>query len=113
MKSAFSTLSQYPDVVLVYENSSKPELSKAFETLKFIVHQARKALPATEPEKGWDTLQLAILKAERFIRFFNFDRDKTIVSLLTLFDKQFGVTQIRWNSKDEAKQYRDEFNGLC
>lgn len=28
MKSAFSALSQYPDVVLVYEETSKPELSK-------------------------------------------------------------------------------------
>ena len=113
MKSAFSVLSQYPDVVLVSEETSKPELSTAFESLKLLVYQARKALPDQEPEKGWDALQKVILKAERFIRFFNLEQETNIVSLLKLFDKQFEVTQNRWNSKDEAKQYRDEFNAFA
>lgn len=113
LKSTFSTLSQYSDVVLVYEENSKPELTMAFETLKLMVQRARKALPVKEPEKGWDALQAAILKAERFIRFFNLNRDKTIISLLKLFDKQFSVTLNRWNSKDEAKQLRDEFNAFA
>ena len=110
MKSAFSVLSQYPDVILVSEETPKPELSTAFETLKLLVCQARKALPDQEPEKGWDPLQKVILKAERFIRFFNLEQEINIVSLLKLFDRQLEVTQNRWNSKDEAKQYRDEFN---
>ncbi|KGK89158.1 exonuclease V subunit beta [Desulfosporosinus sp. HMP52] len=110
LKEAFITLSQYSDVTMVCTEVSKPDLQPAMETLKNLVERAIKSIPNEEPEKGWDHLQKAILKANRFFKFFNMNKDFTVVNLLKAFDKEFSVTQNRWISKDEAKQCRDDFN---
>ncbi|MBC2727388.1 exodeoxyribonuclease V subunit beta [Desulfosporosinus sp.] len=110
LKEAFMTLSQYPDVTMVCTEVPKPDLKPTVETLENLVERAINAIPNEEPEKGWDHLQKAILKASRFVKFFDLNKDVNIVNLLKAFDKEFSVTQNRWISKDEAKQYRDEFN---
>lgn len=113
LKASFVALNQYSDVTMVSNEVQKPDLSKASEGLKLLIDRAKWSIPHVEPERGWDGLQKAILKADRYFRYFDLSKERNVVSLLKEFDKTFSVTLNRWNSSDEAKQYRDEFNSFA
>lgn len=116
LKASFVALNQYSDVTMVSNEVQKPDLGKASESLKLLVDRAKGSIPHVQPERGWDGLQKAILKADRYFRYFDLSKERHVVSLLKEFDKTFAsnnVTLNRWNSPDEAKQYRDEFNSFA
>lgn len=113
LKQNFIKLNGYPDVDIVYTSVPKPELKAVLDRIKSLVHLARKAIPFKEPEKGWDKLQAAIRKTLRYLHYFDMSRDTNIIKILSNFEKEINVTQNRWNSKEEAKQFRDEFNALA
>lgn len=112
LKSSFIRLSEFPDVKPVYEKVPEPDLTSAFEPLKKLIARAIEAIPHTPPEKGYDDLQKAVRKASRYLDLFNLDHKANKVKIIALFNKEKKVVQNRWNTKDEAKQYRDEFNEL-
>ncbi|AFM42758.1 ATP-dependent exonuclase V beta subunit, helicase and exonuclease domain-containing [Desulfosporosinus acidiphilus SJ4] len=113
LKPAFGYLSQYPDVLMAYTEVLKPDIKQAFERLTLLVKRAKQTLPSQEPEKGWDSLQKAILKANRQLEYFDLTIESNMISLLKIFDRQFKVTQKGWNTAGEAKQFRDEFNNFA
>lgn len=112
LKQDFIKLNNYTDIKIIYADQPKPELAQALRKLETLVHRAKTALPSVEPDKGWDKLQSAIRKTLRYLSYFDMSRDTSVIRVLANFEKEFSVTQNRWNSKDEAKQYRDEFNAL-
>lgn len=112
LKETFECLSNYPDVEKVYEKVPEPDFQPALERLTSLVKRARTAIPSHPPEKGYDGLQKAILRANRYLRYFDLRQKANIVKILSLFEKEPSVTQNRWIVAEEAKKYRDEFTEL-
>ena len=112
LKPSFQRLSSFPDIEIAYKEAPEPDIDPAFEQLKSLVERAKRAIPSIRPDKDYDDLQKAVLRADRSLRFFDLSQKSNKMKIITLFNKEKSITQNRWDSKEEAKQYRDEFNEL-
>ncbi len=113
LKPAFMRLSDFPEVNVVYEQTEKPDLKDAFETTKDLIDRAQNAIPKDPVEGRYDKLQETILKVQRYIKYFDLTQEKNMVRLLLNFEKECKITQKLWNSKEKAKQFKDEFDNLA
>lgn len=103
-------MKEYPDVEWVTENVERPDLISAYDSFMNIVREARKAFPEKEPDKGFDTLQKAIVTALQKERFINPAKEKDLMSIFALFDKKLKPTLNRWESKEDAKFYEEKIS---
>lgn len=103
-------LKEYPDVEWIVGSVSKPDVTSAFQSFMNLVKEARRAFPEKEPDKGYDTLQKAIVTAIQKERFTDFSQAKNLISILSLFDKKLKITQNRWESKEDAKFYEEKIS---
>lgn len=101
-------LKEYADVEWVTEHVAKPDLQADYHSFMNLIKEARKAVPDQEPEKGYDSLQKVIVTAVQKERFIDAAKDKNIISILTLFDKNLKPTYNRWLSKEDAKFYEEK-----
>jgi ATP-dependent helicase/nuclease subunit A len=103
-------LKEYPDVEWIVGSVSKPDVTSAFHSFMNLVKEASRAFPEKEPDKGYDTLQKAIVTAIQKERFTDLSQEKNLISILSLFDKKLKVTQNRWGSKEDAKIYEEKIS---
>lgn len=108
--SCLKELKDYPDVEWVTETVERPDLNTAFQSFMNIVKEARRCIPEQEPDKGYDSLQKAIVTALQKVRFIDVTKEKDIISILTLFDKKLKPTLNRWESKEDAKFYEEKIS---
>ncbi|WP_066256248.1 UvrD-helicase domain-containing protein [Neobacillus drentensis] len=101
-------LKEYSDVEWVTETRPKPELQADYQSFMLIIKEAKRSVPEEEPLKGYDSLQKAILTAVQKERFINPEKEKDIISILELFDKNLKPTYNRWPSKEDAKFYEEK-----
>jgi ATP-dependent helicase/nuclease subunit A len=101
-------LKEYSDVEWVTEHVDKPELQADYQYFMNLIKEARKAVPDQEPDKGYDSLQKAIVTAVQKEPFIDASQDKNIISMFTLFDKNLKPTYNRWLSKEDAKFYEEK-----
>jgi ATP-dependent helicase/nuclease subunit A len=101
-------LKEYSDVEWVTEERPKPELTTDYQSFINLIEEAKKCIPEEEPEKGYDVLQDAVLTALKKIRFMDLTKEKNILSIFELFNKNLSVVQNRWRTKEDAKFYRDK-----
>ncbi|MGD9676981.1 MAG: UvrD-helicase domain-containing protein [Vulcanibacillus sp.] len=106
---SFQDLNNYSDVDLVKEKRDRPDIEKALvEVLKF-VERARHSIPVQPvDEKGYDDLQKAIKKTTRLNSYLNPNKDINIIKIISIYEKDLGITQKRWTSKEEAKDFKEE-----
>ena len=55
-------------------------------------------------------MQVAIINANKKNRFLDLSKDKELISLFELFDKNLKTTQNRWNTKEDAKYFEEKIN---
>lgn len=104
-------MKDYPDVNWITASDlAKPDLKTPFETFMRLVKEAKKAIPEREPEKGYDSLQKALLQAVQKERFIDVEKEKDLLAVLALFDKKLKATQNRWDSKEDAKFYEEKIS---
>ncbi|CRK80236.1 UvrD-helicase domain-containing protein [Neobacillus massiliamazoniensis] len=104
-------MKEYPDVEWVHDNTAeKPELVSAYHSLMAVMNEAKGSISKREPERGYDSLQTAIINANKKNRFLNPSKDKEIISLFELFDKNLKPTLNRWNTNEDAKYYEEKIN---
>ncbi|MBU8919845.1 UvrD-helicase domain-containing protein [Bacillus sp. FJAT-29953] len=101
---------EYSDVEWVAESVPKPEMFADYQTFMNIIREARKSVPEQEPERGYDTLQKAILMAVQRERFLDSPKETDIIGIFTLFDKNLKPTYNRWPSKEDAKFYEEKIS---
>lgn len=115
---AYRKLNLYPDVEKVRQPAPFPVISpEARQKLKELVDLAWLYLPASEPEKGWDRLQVKIRRIIFKQRIEDLDDDFNLLRLYTELNRsQATYTQNRWLSRDGAKEvkaawdlYNDQF----
>lgn len=101
-------LKEFSDVEWVTEHVAKPELQADYQTFMNLIKEARKVVPDQEPDRGYDSLQKAIVTAVQKERYIDASQDKNIISIFTLFDKNLKPTYNRWPSKEDAKFYEEK-----
>ncbi|WP_010283216.1 UvrD-helicase domain-containing protein [Bacillus timonensis] len=104
LTNRFCKMKNYPDVEWVSDDVEKPNLEDVFHRFLSLLKEASRCIPKDHP-KGLDTLQEAIEKALRQSRY-NDRTDSLMIYIFRLFDKKLSVTQYKWSSKEDAKEYQ-------
>ncbi|MEK5443544.1 UvrD-helicase domain-containing protein [Fredinandcohnia sp. FSL W7-1320] len=99
----FRYMKNYPDVHWASDAVEKPYLDDVFRRFISLLSEASRCIPEDIP-KGPDKLQEAVEESLRQIRF-NAKTDSLMITIFRLFDKNLKVTQNRWTSKEDAKEY--------
>ncbi|MGG3466798.1 UvrD-helicase domain-containing protein [Neobacillus pocheonensis] len=105
-------LKEFSDVDWVTDLVHKPELRSKYQSFMLLINEAKKCIPEKEPERGYDALQKAILTAIQKARFIDPSKEKDIISIFSLFDKNLKPTFNRWESKEEANFYFDKIGAV-
>jgi len=108
LKSSYNMMCTYPDVAKTSIKSNKPDPDDALNKILELIREAKPFIPSAEPEKGYDKLQAAILKAYKIKRYLDMSLDTNKIKIIEIFDCKLDVTQNRWLSKPDAKRFKDE-----
>ncbi|WP_099353828.1 UvrD-helicase domain-containing protein [Fredinandcohnia onubensis] len=103
LSDRFRHMKNYPDVLWASDEVEKPNLDDVFRRFVSLLKEASRCIPKDIP-KGPDKLQEAIEESLRQVRF-NSKTDSLMITIFRMFDKNFKVTQNRWTSKEDAKEY--------
>jgi ATP-dependent helicase/nuclease subunit A len=107
LKDAARNLADYPDVTIHTLKAAAPDLNRVKLAISQFVGQVKPHLPAQEPEKGYDKLQLAVRQAERMLRRMPLKKPPEIMDLVLLFDKNLDVTLNRWGELTVAREFKE------
>ncbi|MDR4886868.1 UvrD-helicase domain-containing protein [Fredinandcohnia sp. QZ13] len=99
----FCQMKNYPDVEWASEVIEKPNLDDVFRRFITLLKEASRCIPKEIP-KGPDSLQEAIDDALRHVKYDD-KTDALKIKIFQLFDKKLKVTQYKWTSKEDAKEY--------
>jgi ATP-dependent helicase/nuclease subunit A len=112
LKEPFDSLSLYPEVEFIGGSDEEPDYRAYRRELEDFLEMARERVPFVQPEKGWDGLQSLMNRC--FLRQANLDfKDHgVLMETLELLDKNAGIIQNRWPSKEEALGFRDSFDSF-
>jgi ATP-dependent helicase/nuclease subunit A len=112
LKEPFGSLSLFPEVAFIGGSGEEPHYEKYRKALEGFLDMARERVPSARPEKGWDNLQYLMRRC--FLRQENLDHkdNGVLMETLEILDKNAGVTQNRWLSKEEALGFRDVFESF-
>ncbi|WP_407269786.1 UvrD-helicase domain-containing protein [Radiobacillus sp. PE A8.2] len=105
-------IKNYPDVEWITSPTEKPQLLATYQSFVAIIQEAKRALPETEPDKKYDSLQKAILATLMKMRHIDEASDKQIIEIFELFDKNVKPTLNRWESKEDAKYYHEKITSM-
>jgi len=106
--SLLREMKDYTDVEWVTQYVDKPSLIEVYDQLIVLMKEARRAMPAEKPDKGFDTLQEVIVHVLRKDRHLDRENDVKIIEIFELCNKKMGVTLNRWTSKDDARYYEEK-----
>ncbi|MEO8227725.1 MAG: UvrD-helicase domain-containing protein [Gemmatimonadota bacterium] len=100
----FQTVVQYPDVNFPLVETTEPSAAKCLRAVRKLLVEARAAMPAAEPEKGWDALQKLI----RRLSFLDRTADWSALpafcdAMASVTASSCKVTQNRWDDAKAAK----------
>lgn len=109
VKEAFRKLNRYPDVKMVNQEASYPDLTPVRKGLDEFCRLSRKLLPPEQHPKGWDELQKVARRALRWQDVFDLDQDRYLLRLLGMMDKNANPTLYKWGSKEEAQKLQALF----
>jgi ATP-dependent helicase/nuclease subunit A len=112
LKESYKQICQYPEIQVVRQNVSCPDLNQAMEHLISFCENAEKYIPEQETGQGYDAIQQAVLLVQRLKNYRAYiEKDFHKITLLEAFNKKIAVsgtiTLNRWLSKEKAKEYRD------
>ncbi|MFT4412304.1 UvrD-helicase domain-containing protein [Fredinandcohnia humi] len=106
LKKRFCSMKNYPDVEWHHEYIDKPSLQETYRSFIVLLQEACRCIPA-DPPKGHDDMQKAITEALQLHRYRK-QNEQVMIEIFEIFDKKksFGITQYKWSSKEEAKEYQ-------
>jgi ATP-dependent helicase/nuclease subunit A len=110
LKDAFVSLSLFPEVELMAGSDTEPDYEYFKNELEEFIARARGKVPLVRPAKGFDDLQRLMHRC--FLRKDNLDFTDPVVLMETYeaMDKSAMITQNRWPSKEEAKDFKGDFD---
>ena len=112
LREIYHTLVLYPEVKVFTKEVAVPDIKNEREELKGFLSYAGENLPKIMPEKGWDSVQNAIMDGKRMLGALNLEDMRDFFRILSIFEKNMKVTLNRWPSNPIAKDIQshlDEF----
>lgn len=108
----FVSLSLYPEVELIGGSDEETDYEACRRALEDFLRRARECVPFVKPVKGFDSLQGLMHRC--FLRQANlgFSNHGVLMETFELMDKNVGVTQNRWPSKEEALDFQSAFESF-
>jgi len=112
LKEPFVSLSLYPEVEFIGGSEEEPDYGEYRKSLEDFMRKARECVPFEKPAKGYDSLQGLMHRC--FLRQANlgFSDHGVLMETFELMDKNVGVTQNRWASKEEALDFQSVFDSF-
>ena len=112
LKECYKQICQYPEIQIVRQKASCPDLNQAIEQIISFSQEAVEYIPKQETGQGYDAIQQAVLLVQRLKNYRAYmEKDFNKITLLEAFNKYFAgsgqITLNRWLSKEKAKEYRD------
>ncbi len=109
LKDCFDTLSEYPEVEFKTGSEKQPDYKCLRKELELFLKQAQDKVPKYPPAKGYDGLQSLIHRC--FLRQENlgFKDYRILMETYELLDKSPGLTQNRWPTAEQGKDFQDTF----
>jgi len=102
LESAFATLAEFADVTPAPGRDEPPDFGPARRALEDLLELARVLVPRKSPEKGRDGLQKALVRSFRRRDNLGFEDPRRLAETIELFEKELGVTKIRWAPATDA-----------
>ncbi|MBN1274226.1 MAG: UvrD-helicase domain-containing protein [Candidatus Aminicenantes bacterium] len=110
LKRAFDVMSDFPEVRWTEGSDAEPDYEVLRGELEVFLREAEKRVPGEIPEKGYDDLQRLMIRCLIRERNLGFDDPRMLMETYEIMGKKkYGVTQNRWPSKDEAKDFEAYF----
>ena len=109
LEDAYNKLSLYPEVRLMPGSHTEPDYDDLRQKLNHFLDKAQTRIPGEKPAKGYDSLQLLMLRCLIRRRNLGFSSPKTLMKTYEILDRQGGITQNRWPSKEEALEFKSDF----
>lgn len=109
LKSMYMTRINYTDVEPVISDVPRPDFSEEKENVREFLESIRREMPDAEPDKGWDGLQLVVVKGLRLAGFGYLREDRKFVILLNLLNKEPRIVKSRW-PKGNAEDCQSRFS---
>lgn len=102
----FQMIKHYPDVEWVATTTEMPPVETTFTRFITLLKEAKRCIPDSI-EKGPDSLQKNILQALRKARYQK-ETPALIIEVFELFESKsaFAITQKKWTTKEDAKEYK-------
>lgn len=109
----FEQVVRYPDVDFPADPVPEPDCRACRSTLLSLMDRTAAAMPADEPEAGWDRLQRTLRGLRRAARISDWSDTGDFCAVLgDLSASGVGVTQNRWPDKAAAKALGGEWTGF-
>ena len=110
LKEPFVSLSLYPEVEFIGGSDTEPNYAEYRKSLEDFLRKARECVPFEKPSKGYDPLQGLMHRC--FLRQANlgFSDHGVLMETFELMDKNAGVTQNRWATREEALDFQSVFD---
>lgn len=110
LKDVYDRVSLFTDLQIPSAPVSRPDFDLLRLSLLPMIEDASKFVPTSEPEKGWDKLQVKLHAASQMLRFIDRQNDMQLLTLAKSFDAKLDVTQNRWTDKRQAKAIGQQFH---
>ncbi len=109
LKDAYNTLAIYPEVQWMPGSRTEPDYDDLKKKLDHFLRKAQNRIPSTKPEKNYDDLQRLMIRCLIRQRNLDFSRKSTLMETYEILESKGNITQNRWPSKEQAKEFKEEF----
>lgn len=109
LREVYDRVSMFSDVELPCQERMCPNFDRIRETLFPLIETAVPYIPLTEPDQGWDKLQMLVRTNRQKLRLIDLKDDMRILEIAEQFEGKINVTQKRWTSKEQAAQLKSRF----
>ncbi|MCT1398499.1 UvrD-helicase domain-containing protein [Paenibacillus sp. p3-SID867] len=109
LKEVYDRVSMFSDVELPCQERNYPNFDRIRETLFPLLDAAAPYIPSTEPDPGWDKLQMLVRTNRQKMQLIDLKDDMRILEIAEEFEGKINVTQKRWTSKEQAIEMKTRF----
>jgi hypothetical protein len=112
LRKAFKELNLCTDLDFECAAIHRPQLGNVRAELDRFCRRAKKIMPPSEPEAGWDELQVLIRLALRWQRNLDLTNDCSLQRLLAAMDMPGRIDHDRWPNLEEAIMIKNAFDSF-
>ena len=104
LRYVYDRVTTFSDVELPCQERMYPNFDRIRETLFPLLDAAAPYIPSTEPDPGWDKLQMLVRTNRQKMQLIDLKDDMRILEIAEEFEGKINVTQKRWTSRNRPSR---------